>query len=639
MAKDDKMAEARAVAEAARDTKKHEGFIADLFKGRVSFQFLNPFPKQPPEDAAAGEEIIENFKKFLQNETNPDLIDAAGEIPDAVIEKLKKIGAFGAKIPKEYGGWGFSQSNYRRLAVLLGSWCSNLTALISAHNSLGATLPLMKYGTPEQREGFLARMAKGAISAFGLTEEGAGSDPACMKAYALRIRNVNGEVTGYRLNGKKLFTTNAVKDDYVPLAEVVVIIARIVDDPDEVDNASPKSPKRYGLFLVESNQDGYSIGRRCRFMGYRSIYNGEVCLKNVYVPMKNRVLAQQKPQEKETYEEWEKKNNGLRMALEILTIGRLTVPSACAGTLKQLLCQTRQYARERIQWGSSIGEHEQNSERLVRMACHTLVLDAMTQYCNLLIDQKKDARLASAAVKIIGTEYVAASLKDSFMILGGVGFETAYSKKARGKTPFPLERLMRDAPINEIFEGPNPVMRLWIAREGLDEYVKREPKSKFSLTAAKLLVWIGWQFTKNLALPGAWSHKKFIIKEAKRLVRDIIKVSFKYQQKLIRKQLITFNFVNRVLGIFEMAIALAYGAANRNKPLAKELVDYFCWSVRERPDFRRPRGFTSWAFWGHHKNLYKLARAIMAGEAQWLEEGIVPSSLTKNNMDECVRGE
>ncbi len=137
----------------------------------------------------------------------PDEIDSSGEIPDAIIEALAGIGAFGIKIPHRYGGLGLSQTNYSRAAMLLGGFDANLTALLSAHQSIGVPQPLIAFGTEEQKRRYLPRCAKGEISAFALTESDVGSDPARMKTTATPTDD--GEA--YILRGEKLWCTNVIR--------------------------------------------------------------------------------------------------------------------------------------------------------------------------------------------------------------------------------------------------------------------------------------------------------------------------------------------------------------------------------------------------------------------------------------------
>jgi len=171
------------MAEAARTVTDYRSFAGDLFMGRFDLSHVHPYPEQGADDAEAGRPFLAELEKILRT-VDGDKIDETGEIPDEVVDKLAKLGAFGIKIPKEYGGLGLSQTNYARAAMLLGTVDGSLTALVSAHQSIGVPQPLKLFGTPEQKKKFLPRVAKGEISAFALTEDSVGSDPAKMTTRA-----------------------------------------------------------------------------------------------------------------------------------------------------------------------------------------------------------------------------------------------------------------------------------------------------------------------------------------------------------------------------------------------------------------------------------------------------------------------
>ena len=156
------------LTEAAREVTR-ETFAGGLFLGRLDLGALHPFPQQSHEDRDQGDAFLARLETFLRSETDPDEIDATGEIPQSVFDGLAKLGAFGIKVPAKYGGLGLSQTNYCRAAMLLGSHCGNLTALLTAHQSIGVPQPLILFGTEEQKQRFLPRVAGGEVSAFALT--------------------------------------------------------------------------------------------------------------------------------------------------------------------------------------------------------------------------------------------------------------------------------------------------------------------------------------------------------------------------------------------------------------------------------------------------------------------------------------
>src|SRR5436853_2694801 len=199
------------LAESSRDPLDERGsFASDLFIGRFDFGWIYPWTEQSAEDREAGKEFLANLEKYLRENVDADEVDRTGEIPQKNIDDLFAMGAFGVKIPKQYEGLGLSQVNYGRAAMLLGSWDENLTALVSAHQSIGVPQPLLLFGTDEQKKKYLPRVARHEISAFALTEWNAGSDPANMSLRA----DATEDGSAFILNGEKLWCTNLRSEEH-----------------------------------------------------------------------------------------------------------------------------------------------------------------------------------------------------------------------------------------------------------------------------------------------------------------------------------------------------------------------------------------------------------------------------------------
>src|SRR5215207_4745909 len=241
--------EARDVAEAARETEwEYPSFVRELFLGRFRLDLIHPHPPDDPAEAARAEPFFDKLRACLER-VDSDAIDRTGEIPETVVQELRDIGAFGIKIPREYGGLGLSQMSYIRAMAMVTSKDGSLTALLSASQSIGVPQPLKLFGTPEQKKKYFPRLAKGAISAFALTEVNAGSDPANMATTATPTEDGQHFI----LNGEKLWCTNGTR------ADLFVVMART---PDVEVKGKPR--KQITAFIVEKKWAGVEIAHRCR---------------------------------------------------------------------------------------------------------------------------------------------------------------------------------------------------------------------------------------------------------------------------------------------------------------------------------------------------------------------------------------
>jgi alkylation response protein AidB-like acyl-CoA dehydrogenase len=604
--------EALELAEAARDPLEDRGsFASNLFVGRYNFDRIYPYPAQSPEDRAAGEEFLQKLETYLREHVDPDEIDRTGEIPPENFKGLAEIGAFGIKVPKKYGGLGLSQCNYGRAAVLLGSWDGNVAALVSAHQSIGVAQPLLLFGTEEQKQKYLPRVAGGEISAFALTERHAGSDPATMSLRA----EPSPDGSEFVLNGEKLWCTNGVK------AGVLVVMART---PSKM--VGGRERKQITAFIVDVDTPGLEITYRCRFMGLRALYNAVVKFTDVRVPRENIIS---------------KEGAGLRVALTTLNTGRLTLPAACVGLSKRLLEISRKWASERIQWGVPIGKHAAIAGKIAEMAGNVFAMEAMTFLTSSLLDRKAgDLRIETAMCKMWATETTWRIADDAMQVRGGRGYETAQSLAGRGEPPIAVERFLRDCRVNTIFEGSSEIMRLFIAREALDPHLKvggaifntqlpMSERAKAVFSSGKF--YAGW-YPRQWLLNGAGKidnlhvtlqgHVDYASRTSKRLARGLFHAMARFGPKLDREQLLLSRFVGVATELFAISATCSYAQwlLGQGKPADEVLAvaDYFCRSSKTRIDHH---------FAGTMRNVdkrgYQLVQELLAGKHELLGDGIV----------------
>ncbi len=606
-------AEAREVAEAAREQQwAAPSFVRDLFLGRLRMALIDPYPERDPDEVTRAQPFLDKLERFLRDNVDSDRIDREGEIPDAVIEGLRELGAFGIKIPREYGGLGLSQLSYMKAIELVSSVDGSLTALLSAHQSIGVPQPLKMFGSDAQKQKYFPRLARGAISAFALTEPGVGSDPAAMETLAVPTQD--GQA--WLLNGEKLWCTNGTK------AELMVVMART---PSKVVNGKEK--RQITAFIVETAWPGVAVAHRCHFMGLKAIYNGVIRFTNVRVPKENVLWGEGK---------------GLKLALTTLNTGRLTLPISSVAAGKRCLQISRQWANERVQWGRAIGKHDAIAQKIGAMAANTFAMEAVAELCGAMADRGSyDIRLEAAIAKLYNSEAGWRIIDETVQIRGGRGYETADSLRARGEKPVPVERIMRDFRINLIFEGSSEIMHLFIAREAVDKHLqvagdvvmpgKGVAQRLRGLTRAALFYgwwypsrWLGWGFWPKYAAFGPLAkHVRYVDRNARRLARGVFHAMVRFGPKLEYRQAVLFRLVDVGAELFAMAATCARArwllrqdAATGKRAVA--LADLFCREARGRIQGKFKQLWRNADVAG-----YRVAQDVLRGEHRWLEKGMV----------------
>jgi alkylation response protein AidB-like acyl-CoA dehydrogenase len=603
--------EARQVAEAARQTEwDRPSFAKELYLGRFRLDLIYPHVWPSAAEQARTDAFLAELSELCKSELDGSVIEREALIPDEYLKALARLGVFGMKIPREYGGLGLGQVGYNRALMLMGSVHPSLGALVSAHQSIGVPEPVKMFGTEDQKRAFLPRCARGAITAFLLTEPDVGSDPARLAATATPVDGGDA----YELNGLKLWTTNGV------IAELVVVMARV--------------PKHQGgrggitAFIVESNSPGITVERRNSFMGLKGIENGLTRFERVRIPAVNRLAGE---------------GDGLKIALTTLNTGRLSIPALCTGASKWCVKIAREWSSSRVQWGRPVGQHAAIAHKISFMAATAFAQEATLDLSAHLADAgRHDIRIEAALAKLWSSEMAWLVADELVQIRGGRGYETAESLRSRGERAVPAEQILRDLRINRIFEGSTEIMHLLIAREAVDAHLQAagdviDPdidlpdKAKAAAKAAGFYArWLPPLVAGRGQLPSSYAefgalarHLRYVERASRRLARQTFYGMARWQGGLERRQ----GFLSRVVDIgaelFAMAASCVHARTLRENgdPAAAQLADVFCRQARLRVE----RLFD--ALWQNTDAAdERLATAILAGQHTWLEAGVLDQS-------------
>src|SRR5881275_303497 len=402
------------------------GFAKGLFQGHFVSDWVMPYPRIPEAQQGELDQTLTELRKFLKEDLDPPEIDRQADIPRSVINGLGRIGVLGMTAPKEYGGHGFSQMANCKVLEEIGCRCASTSVFVNAHHSIGIRA-LLLFGTHEQKQKWLPKLVTGEqLGSFALTEREAGSDAANVQMQA----RPSEDGSYFILNGEKRYITNAA------IAHELTVMAR---------TPVPGSDKTaITAFLVTPDMPGFEmLEARMPKMGIRGTATGRFALRDVKVPKENILGPQGK---------------GLKVALTVLDFGRTTFGACCTGAAKTCLELAVQHANTRRQFNKTLANFHLVKEKIARIAADAYAMEAMTTITASLIDRGlEDYMLETAMLKVFTTERLWECINDAFQIYGG----SAYF------VDLPLERMMRDARINQIGEGSNEVLTSFIALVGM----------------------------------------------------------------------------------------------------------------------------------------------------------------------------
>ena len=403
------------------------GFAKGLFLGKFVADWTMPYPRLSPSQQKDLDASLKEVVSYLDQDLNAREIDESADIPRRVIDGLGRVGVLGMTAPKEVGGRGFSQMQYCQILEEIGKRDASTSVFTNAHHSIGIRA-LLLFGTKEQQAKWLPRLMDGKeLAAFALTEREAGSDAANVQMKATPTE----DGSAYILNGEKRYITNA------SIAQVLTVMART-----PVPGKSGKDA--ITAFLVTPDMPGFEmLEPRMPKLGIRGTATGRFACRNMRVPKENILGPVGK---------------GLRVALTVLDFGRTTFGACCTGAAKTCLRLAVEHASTRKQFNKTLGDFELVKKKIGRMAADIYAMEAMTQVTASLIDRGlEDYMIETAMLKVFTTERLWDAVNDTFQIHGGA----AYFNDS------PLERMLRDARINQIGEGANEVLTSFIALVGM----------------------------------------------------------------------------------------------------------------------------------------------------------------------------
>ena len=364
-------------------------------------------------------QLQQTFREFAENEVKPlaKELDETERFPTETVQKMAEMGMMGLPIPEELGGSGVDQLGYVLAVEELSKVCATTGIILSAHTSL-CCWPIMTFGTEEQKEKYLKPLASGQkLGAFALTEPSAGTDASMQKSTAV----LDGD--HYILNGNKVFITNAGAAD-------VFIVFAMTD--------KEQGTRGITAFILERDMPGFTMGKPENKMGLRASSTCELVFDNVRVPVENRLGAEGK---------------GFKIAMATLDGGRIGVGAQAVGIAQGAIDEAVKFTKERIQFGRRISQFQNTQFTLADMQTRTDAAQMLVWRAAAAEQEGQPYTHLAAMAKLFASETASYVANRAVQLCGGYGYTKDY----------PVERMMRDAKVTEIYEGTSEVQRMVIS--------------------------------------------------------------------------------------------------------------------------------------------------------------------------------
>ncbi|WP_379586279.1 MULTISPECIES: acyl-CoA dehydrogenase [Oceanobacillus] len=363
--------------------------------------------------------LVKMVQDFARDEIANEVerMEEQDRFPEEIIKKVGELGLMGIPIPEKYGGAGMDFSSYIRVIHELSKVSATVGVILSVHTSVG-TNPILYFGTEEQKQKYIPRLASGEyLGAFALTEANSGSDASGLKTTAKLVDDT------YVLNGSKVFITNG---EY---ADTFITFARTGEAKDDIS-----------AFIVEKDSPGLSIGKNEKKMGLKGSSTVELTFEQCRIPKENLLGTE---------------GEGFKIAMANLNIGRIGIAAQGLGIAEAALDYSVAYAKEREQFGKPIAANQGIAFKLAEMATNVEAAKLLTYQAAKRIEMNQSCIKETSMAKLTATKTAMQNAIEAVQIYGGYGYTKEY----------PVERLFRDAKVTEIYEGTNEIQHIVISKE------------------------------------------------------------------------------------------------------------------------------------------------------------------------------